>query len=574
VKLTDQQQSVVDAEGNFLLLACPGSGKTRSAAERVARLSSVAGTKVAVCSYTNVGADRLNGVLRDDLGVILGPADFVGTLHGFLIQYVLAPFGHLFGGEAHPVVRAGDDWEWPDVAVRKEDPKQRVRLDQFRRAPDGTLVLPRVPRGVSGTPSQVVELVGDRVLAYKKSLFLKHGLLTGDDAMWAVLQLLNIRRDIALSVATRFDELLLDEAQDTSELQLECLKALHQTGGLGSLVLIGDLEQSIYSFQGASAARCRDVAAACGLELRSLTENHRSSQRICDVAAHFRGDKTPDTAVGPDKDCAIQPELVVYPQGSPEATMEMFRARLSSHGISTEAAVVLARRNAVTAQLNGATVPADLRPRHVIVGHLAAAAHGGTLSRHSVRAAERLVADSAWGVPLDELDDSQRAGVRSAAQRLLLGLPAVAGDLREFILNMRGALAEAVTPLVSKPVSTAGQLLPAGPKLAKYDASALFTPPASELTARTVHSFKGEDSEAVMVVMRPFHHSDPTSQMDLFQAVVAGEAVAPDKEEERRVMFVALTRARRYCLVAVPDDRHGLAVASDCADLGFDIIAG
>ena len=115
VKLTDQQRAIVDADGNFLLLACPGSGKTRSAAERVAHLTATPGPKVAVCSYTNVGADRLGAVLRNDLRVILGPEHFLGTIHAFLIRYVLAPFGHLFGGDAHPVIRVDDDW--PDLPV-------------------------------------------------------------------------------------------------------------------------------------------------------------------------------------------------------------------------------------------------------------------------------------------------------------------------------------------------------------------------------------------------------------------------------------------------------------------------
>ena len=54
--------------------------------------------------------------------------------------------------------------------------------------------------------------------------------------------------------------------------------------------------------------------------------------------------------------------------------------------------------------------------------------------------------------------------------------------------------------------------------------------------------------------------------------MVGGEAVPPEKEEERRVMFVALTRPRRYCLVALPDDRRGREVASRYANLGFEIV--
>ena len=49
--------------------------------------------------------------------------------------------------------------------------------------------------------------------------------------------------------------------------------------------------------------------------------------------------------------------------------------------------------------------------------------------------------------------------------------------------------------------------------------------------------------------------------------------VDPEKAEERRVLFVALTRARRYCLVALPDDARGRAVAAACDALGFQSVA-
>jgi superfamily I DNA/RNA helicase len=57
--------------------------------------------------------------------------------------------------------------------------------------------------------------------------------------------------------------------------------------------------------------------------------------------------------------------------------------------------------------------------------------------------------------------------------------------------------------------------------------------------------------------------------MQLFRSVATGSELAPEKEEERRVMFVALTRARRYCLVALPNDSNGLEIADHCVDLGF-----
>jgi superfamily I DNA/RNA helicase len=48
--------------------------------------------------------------------------------------------------------------------------------------------------------------------------------------------------------------------------------------------------------------------------------------------------------------------------------------------------------------------------------------------------------------------------------------------------------------------------------------------------------------------------------------------LADPKEEERRVLYVALTRAARYCLVALPDDHRGRTVVAACADLGFVVV--
>jgi hypothetical protein len=70
-----------------------------------------------------------------------------------------------------------------------------------------------------------------------------------------------------------------------------------------------------------------------------------------------------------------------------------------------------------------------------------------------------------------------------------------------------------------------------------------------------------------------YHGSDPTAQLDLWEAAVAGADPEPEKAEEQRVLFVALTRARRYCFVALPDDAGCRKVAESCARLGFELVS-
>jgi DNA helicase-2/ATP-dependent DNA helicase PcrA len=570
MNLTPQQQAVVDADVSFLLLACPGSGKTRAAAERTARLVGTAGTKVAVCSYTNVGAERIGAVLSNELRVVLGREHFLGTIHKFLLRYIVHPYAHLLGAAHGPFIHEGD---WPEVRVHGEN-TQRIALDKFRCTADGELVLCEKPRGVSGTPDEIIASVGEEVRRRKNGFFQHHGLLTADDAMWIALKILRKYPGIAEAVAGRFDELLLDEAQDTSELQLACIEVVHATGRLRSLVLVGDLEQSIFSFQGASAARCQQLAVDLGLSVLQLTENHRSSQLICNVAFSFCSRDAPDTAVGPHRDCSIQPEVALYPANDPAVAMETYRARLHGLGLVTGDAVVLARHWKIIDSLNGQTPLFKKSDRQYVLGGLAARLADGSLTAGDVRAAQRLVAYCAWGVvQVDTLPEEQRIDLRRAASTLLGQLPPLRGDLRSWLVEARGVLHDVAASLIDGELAhTGGRAVTAGAGYAEHRAVEVFSPAPRDLHARTVHSFKGEDSDAVMVVVRRPHASDPTSQLELWEAAVAGTEIDPEKAEERRVLFVALTRARRYCLVALPDDRRGRAVAGACSQLGFDVV--
>lgn len=512
-------------------------------------------------------------MLTRDLGTVLHQQHFLGTIHAFLLRYVVYPFAHAVGALDGPFVREGGSW--PDFAVHG-DHRQRMTLDQFRFTSDGSLVITGKPRSVSGTTEEIIASVGDEVRKRKAGLFRKAGALTADDSMWVALQVLTKFPVLADAIAGRFDELLLDEAQDTSELQLACLELIQKTGRLKSLVLIGDLEQSIYSFQGASAERCAALAQSCGLRTEALSENHRSSQKICNVAVYFCSRDAPDVAVGENADCPIDPEVVLYPAGDPAAAMPIFRARLEHHEIEQEKAIVLARAWKVVNALNGRTTAIfNEHDRQQLVGDLAARLATGTLRAADVRAAQRLIAYCAWDVHhIDELDDDQRERLRSGAYQFLGSLPALAGDLRSWIHDAAQVLQSVSSSLTDDVCHTGGRMLPAGAALKEHDASRAFAPPERALAAQTVHSFKGEDSDAVMIVVRRHHGSDPTSQFELWEAAVSGADIDAEKEEERRVLFVALTRAARYCLVALPDDQRGRAVADACTGIGFAVVLG
>lgn len=559
--LTPDQQEVVEHAGDILLIACPGSGKTRTAAHRIARLSR-AGERVAACSYTNVGANRIQKMLDRDLHIVLDPLGHSGTLHRLLQRFVLYPFGHLLGATQGPHVRVGGTW--PSVAIGKNT--KRIEIDKFHFTADGSIGIRQLPYHINESPEEVLAMVGDQVKTRKEGFF-RAGVVSGDDAMWFALRILREHPELAAAVAGRFDELLLDEAQDTSELQLGCLFELHKTGRLRSLVLIGDLEQSIYSFHGGGGERCRDLAGQCGLSTVELSENHRSSQKLCDVAVHFCLREKPDKAVGPHADCQIDPELTFYPPDDLQQAMASFRGRLQEHGIENARAAVLTRRWKIARAVAGTEPPVAVDDRPLMLGQVVAAREEGTLNPSHLQSARALLAYLAGDKHLDELTDLQRNAVRRESYRLLVALPPLQGDLKSWVKGAREAASACLGRLARTPAHKPGDAIRASKGHEHHLAPDVFSPPPSDIRPQTVHAIKGEEREALMMVVHRASARDPTQQLAMLEATAAEEELPDD--EEQRVTFVAITRAQRYCLLALPDDERGRKVATAFTGFGF-----
>ncbi len=557
--LTEHQLRAVHADGDVFLTACPGSGKTRAGGVRVARLADD-GLRIAACSYTNVGVEQIRRVLARDLGITLGPRHFVGTLHAFLLRYVLYPVGHLAtGSEGSPRLIA-DDADWPDVTFNR-DHRVRLKLTRFRFRPDGSLCVRSTPPKFKHTPEDAAE-IGQADAQRIKTATARRGVVSFDDAMYWSLRVLRDHPTLAAAVAGRFDELLVDEAQDTSELQLACLEALCATGRLRSLTLIGDLEQSICSFTGASRTGCDALAKQRGLTPVDLTENHRSSQRICDVAVHFCSRAEPDRAVGEDADHPWDPELILYPPDNPTEAVEQFRRRLSTLSHDPADAAVLARSNNLVNDLNGQTTPVDVAGRPLAVGRAVSTLRGaGTLGRRDLEAIDRIVAFSAWGsTDLSLLQPEDRWAARRATMWLLRAAPDLDLDLRTWIRNSAALLSEAVTTLVDEPKNLAGHVLRSASGQETHVAGSVFVPPAPTLRAQTVHDIKGEGRGAVLIVVDRLRSRRRGAQGALWSRPLLREEVTTQEAEELRIAFVALTRARRLCVLALPSDSAGEVV--------------
>lgn len=546
---TEHQLRAVAHPGDMLLVACPGSGKTRTGGGRIARLAEE-GQRVAACSYTNVGVEQIRSVLSGDLGVALGPEHFVGTLHRFLLTYVFFPFGHLvMGCSAAPKLAADESALWPDV-VYGGDHRKRLRVSKLRLRPDDSLVAKDAPLGMSREAAAAAEAAQVMRLKSEKA---RQSFATFDDSMYWALKVLVDHPFVREAVAGRFDELIVDEAQDTSELQLACLDQLC-TAGLKSLVLIGDIQQSIYSFQGASPEGCMSLAEAKCLEEVELTENHRSSQLICDVAAKFC-DRAPDVAVGQARDCPWPPRLLQYEADRPSDAVKSFTDELMALGIDAADTAVLTRGNDFKDLINGHTDPVDIRPLPKAVGRACAALRGHSVpTRRLIEGVEAALLRVGFDADLAVLDAGDRWELRKAAMAFITELPDLENDLRQWIRDSCRVLHEHATVLAGGSISKrASDVFKSSADQEGLVAREAFAPSPNSLLAQTIHDVKGDSRDAVLVVIPPARgRAGRKAQASLWHEAVTGQETTNEEAEERRVGFVALTRARRFCAVAVP----------------------
>jgi DNA helicase-2/ATP-dependent DNA helicase PcrA len=547
--VSEQQRQAVRATGNFFLLSRPGSGKTRTVGIRVARLAAQASPiRVAATSYTNVAIRQIEATVRER-GVVLDSRHFTGTIHQFLLQYVVYPFGHLLGIKQPLNLIMDEKWSgWPAV-IYEEDVKKRLPVGALHYTASASFAVHKRPTiGVTRQDAEIAEV--DQVRK-KKQEARRRGLVSGSDAMYYAQKILTEHPVVCAAVAGRFDELIVDEAQDTSDVQLKCLELLRSSGKLRSLVLVGDLDQSIFSFQGARPLLCQELVDRCELTRMPLTENFRSSQAICNVTCRFCRRTDPDEAVGENKNCEISPEIFLYDHVNPHSAVEVYQARLAAHEIAESGAVVLTRGRKFRDEINGIEHVEGLHRFVTALGRLGAARQEKqTIDRDQLRTAERALSELAWGE--DALvDDSERhRAVRRALMRLLRELPDFDRTLPDWIAQAREKVKTTLTDLTDKPKNKPQYLLKSKAAFNTLRAADVLLTRPSSLLARTVHDVKGESHESVLLVVQPRH--GPSDQAGLWSAPLLGEAVEEEQEEEPRIAYVALTRAERYCAIALP----------------------
>ncbi len=278
----DQVRAVTHESGPLLILAGAGSGKTRVITRRVAwlvRERAVPPWRILAVTFTNKAANEM----RDRVVSLLGSGDapsWMGTFHSIGLRW-LRRYADRLGYPSDFVVYDDDDQESVLRRLLKERGLQKQGIGSYRSyidrlKNDGLLEPPEHPRFREQDHAEVFA-------AYQRTLREVHAVDFGD-LLCLPLKLLREHDDVRERLRAEFLHILVDEFQDTNLAQYEVLKLL--VGSERNLCVVGDDDQSIYSWRGARVENIlefrRDFPDAAVVTLRS---NYRSRAPILEAAS-------------------------------------------------------------------------------------------------------------------------------------------------------------------------------------------------------------------------------------------------------------------------------------------------
>jgi len=368
-----QHASVTAAEGPVLVVAGAGSGKTRVLTTRVAWLleqQDVRPSEILAFTFTNRAAKEMRQRIADTVGEERAPF-WIGTFHATGLK-ILRSDGQHIGVKSGFSIFDTDD----SVRLLKQvmadlniDPKQftpnatRAVISRWKNddlAPEAARAQAR---------SFVDEKYADLYEGYEAALR-KCNALDFDDLILRTVHLLEQTETVRQKYAQRFRHVLVDEFQDTNPLQLVLVKLL--SSGYGNVFAVGDDDQSIYSWRGARIENMLQFDEFFpGATTLRLEQNYRSTGNILNAANEViacnkrRKGKNLWTSGG-DGDLLTEEEFV-DDEDEAARLVDIVRAEVSA-GRSRGDVTVLYRTNAQSRVLEDALRRAHLP--YQIVGSL------------------------------------------------------------------------------------------------------------------------------------------------------------------------------------------------------------
>ena len=278
----EQARAVETTEGPLLILAGAGSGKTRVLTRRVAWLieQGVAPWNILAVTFTNKAASEM----RERVRTLVGPRGedvWISTFHSTCVRILrrdIEPLGYN---------RSFAIWDDDDQGRLIKRILADLKIDAKVHPPNACRSIIDRAKNALKTPDEIARRPGDRMVAIFKEYeerLKKANALDFNDLINKVVELWSTQPDILARWHDRFRYLLVDEYQDTNAAQYKLLRLL--AAHHGNLAVVGDDDQSIYSFRGADIRNILDFEKDYpNAAVIKLEQNYRSTANILRAAS-------------------------------------------------------------------------------------------------------------------------------------------------------------------------------------------------------------------------------------------------------------------------------------------------
>lgn len=284
-----QKEAVLKTEGPLLILAGAGSGKTRVLTHRTAYLIEEKGVNpwnILAITFTNKAA----GEMRERISTMVGHGSesiWVSTFHSACVR-ILRRYIDRIGFDTNFTIYDADDQKslMKDICKRLQIDtkiyKEKTFLAAISSAKDEMIGVEEFTRnaGVDFALQKQAQVYREYQNALKKN-----NALDFDDLIFQTVELFRKEEEVLDSYQERFRYIMVDEYQDTNTAQFELIHLL--AGKYKNLCVVGDDDQSIYKFRGANIYNIlnfeKHFPQACVIKLE---QNYRSTQNILDAANH------------------------------------------------------------------------------------------------------------------------------------------------------------------------------------------------------------------------------------------------------------------------------------------------
>ena len=280
----EQFRAAIDTEGAVLVTAGAGSGKTRLLTYRVAHLIEnlhVSPFSILAITFTNKAAYEM----RDRLKNLVTNCDdiWVSTFHSMCVRF-LRRFGNKIGFTSDFTIYDTEDSEKALKQICKE---LDIKDDKFHKMVQG-IISDAKNKGLSADEwNRSNEYYGSKIDVYRvftryEEYLKENNAMDFDDLLLNALNLLSTSKEALTYYQQKFKYILVDEFQDTNRIQYNLVRllALHY----GNVFAVGDEDQSIYSWRGADFTNMQRFIEDYNARVYKLEQNYRSTKNILNAA--------------------------------------------------------------------------------------------------------------------------------------------------------------------------------------------------------------------------------------------------------------------------------------------------